>query len=194
MTSPVPSIVLCPSICIFSFEFLDWSYFPIFFPICFISGSSYFSVSLVLLRFQLCHCLAISKVSVAVSEGFFKKQHTIIIWWLLFLCLNIKMIVWGKFLFPTCFLFSQMGVSFSLISVAKPEALLLSPHPSIPPPPPYPTLCSQESQGFFYENTSSNSGGPHHRKFKLYSLLKAKIRDVLSKLHLQTMSKRMMQC
>lgn len=101
-----------PSICIFSFEFLDWSYFPIFFPICFISGSSHFSVSLVLLRFQLCHCLAISKVSVAVSEGFFKKQHTIIIWWLLFLCLNIKMIVWGKFPFPYMFSILPDGCFF----------------------------------------------------------------------------------
>lgn len=43
--------------CIFFLKFLDWFYFPIFFPIFYdfylISGSSYFSVLLVLLNFSI---------------------------------------------------------------------------------------------------------------------------------------------
>lgn len=134
----------------------------------------------------MCHCLAISKVSDAVSEGFSKKQHTIIIWWMLFLCLNIKMIVWGKFPFHDMFSIFPDGCFFSFDFCCKTGSSPFVTHPSIPP------CAVRKLKGFFYENTCSNSGGPWHRKFKLYSWMKGK--DVLSKLHLQTMSKGMMHC
>lgn len=58
------------------------------------------------------------------------QSHHAIIWWMLPLWLNINMTVWGKLPFPDLFsLFTQMGFSFCLISVAQLEALLLSPHP-----------------------------------------------------------------